>query len=317
MELTNNNPERNSQTVLGQCSLELRLALRVVLYTLTALASVICGYAQNNSARAASNPFSGNNEAAAEGRDIFNRVCTECHGHDGAGGDRAPALAANARRYLRTTDRELFDAIEDGIANTLMPPSGLSATDAWKVTAFIRGLRASAFDMPEKGDVARGEQVFWGKGGCGECHMIHGKGGLTGPDLSSLANRRKIGSIRDALTKAQHRVATDGGHHDSSLEASSRYQQVRIVTRDGKTVSGVVSNEDSFSLQVLGSDNAIHSFNRDDLRTVEYQSKSVMPTDYDRRLTPDEFQDLLAFLSRQGSKTPPARPAQRGNQPPE
>src|SRR5215469_1245956 len=86
--------------------------LRVVLSTLAAAVCVICCHAQNNPARLASNPFSGSNEAAAEGRDIFNRICTECHGHDGAGGDRAPALAANARRYLRTTDNELFDAIE-------------------------------------------------------------------------------------------------------------------------------------------------------------------------------------------------------------
>jgi hypothetical protein len=29
-----------------------------------------------------------------------------------------------------------------------------------------------------------------------------------------------------------------------------------------------------------------------------------MPTDYDKRLAPDEFRDLLAFLTRQGRRAP-------------
>ena len=305
----------DSSLSLEKLSRRSSLARRVLVISVMALASVLLSYAQGNASKTGAapnpNPYAGNSEAAAEGQDIYNRVCTDCHGHDGAGGERAPALAANARRYLRTTDRELFDAIENGIPNTMMPPSGLSAEQAWKVTTFIRGLRSSAIDMPEKGNVAHGEEVFWGKAGCGECHMIRGKGGITGPDLSLLANRRKIGSIKDALTKAQHKVATDGGHHDSSLETPSKYQQVRVITRDGKTINGVIKNEDSFSLQVLASDNTLHSFDRGELRDVQYQNKSLMPTDYDKRLTADEFQDLLAFLSRQGSKAPPPSAGRR------
>ena len=57
-------------------------------------------------------------------------------------------------------------------------------------------------------------------------------------------------------------------------------------------------NEDSFSLQMLGSDSELHMFARDELRQVVHEPKSLMPTDYDKRLTPEEFQDLLAFLSR-------------------
>jgi hypothetical protein len=40
-----------------------------------------------------------------------------------------------------------------------------------------------------------------------------------------------------------------------------------------------------------------------------------MPTDYDKRLAPDEFKDLVAFLSRQGSKAPAS--TGRGGSPPE
>src|SRR5690349_10074120 len=161
------------------------------------------------------NPFAGNSQAVAEGEEIYNRACTACHGKSGAAGDRGPALGAPARRYARRTDPEIFDAIIKGIPGTQMPPNGLNETDAWKVAAYIHGLRGTAIDTPAKGDVAQGEQIFWGKAQCGGCHMIRGKGGLAGPDLSNLAGIRKISSIVDALTKSNHRVATDGGTHDA------------------------------------------------------------------------------------------------------
>ena len=250
------------------------------------------------------NPFANNFQAITEGQEIYNNTCTACHGKDGAAGDRAMALGAPARRYARPTDPEIFDAIMQGIPGTMMPPNRLSESDAWKVTAYIHGLRGTAVDTPAKGDVAHGEQIFWSKGQCGNCHMIRGKGGLSGPDLSNLAAIRKYTSIVDALTKVQHRVATDGGSHATALLPLSTYQPVRITMRDGKVINGVLRNEDSFSLQVFGSDNHVYLFDRASLKDIFYIPKSLMPTDYDKRLTPAEFQDLLAYLTRQAIPAP-------------
>jgi putative heme-binding domain-containing protein len=257
------------------------------------------------------NPFAGNEQAIEEGRDLYNRTCTACHGFDGTAGDRGPALGAPGRRYLRNSDYELFDAISKGIPGTQMPAMGLAENDAWKVAGYVHGLRGTAIDTPARGDVAHGEQVFWGKGQCGNCHMMHGKGGLTGPDLSNVANQLKLFSIRDSLTKPDYRPATDGGRHQTVLVPLASYKQVRVITRDGRTIQGVVRNEDSFSIQILGTDNALHSLAREDLREIVYEPKSLMPADFDKKLTPDELQDLLAFLSRQGKVETPA-PAGRG-----
>ena len=78
--------------------------------------------------------------AVAEGRRIYNRSCTLCHGLDGAIGDRGPALAG-ARRYLRSSNQDLFASIRIGIPGTEMPPSGLPEADIWKVVAYIRPAR--------------------------------------------------------------------------------------------------------------------------------------------------------------------------------
>ena len=128
--------------------------------------------------------------------------------------------------------------------------------------------------------------------------MIKGKGGLMGPELTNLAGTRKISSIVDALTKPLHRVPGDGGTHDSVLVPLSTYQPVRVTLADGKTISGVLKNEDSFSLQLFAADNQLHLLDRAKVKDVYYEPKSLMPTDYDKRLTPAEFQDLLAFLTR-------------------
>jgi mono/diheme cytochrome c family protein len=45
------------------------------------------------------------------------------------------------------------------------------------VAAYIRSLRATASDAFVPGDVAHSEEIFRGKGRCGECHMIRGRNG--------------------------------------------------------------------------------------------------------------------------------------------
>jgi len=258
-------------------------------------------------------PAIGNREAIAEGEKLYNETCTACHGKDGKGGELGPPVASQNRRYLRRSDDEVFDALKNGIQGTQMPPfSGQFNDDQlWRITAYIHGLRGTAVDTPASGNIAGGEAIFWGKGNCGGCHMVKSKGGLIGPDLSNLGGIRKVQDIVDALTKEKHSIAADGGTHDSTLLPMKSYQPVRVTTKDGKVITGILKNEDSFSLQVLGKDDLnIYRFKRQDVQ-VYYDPNSVMPHDWDKRLTPAEFQDLMAFLTRLFVPPPPA-PAGRG-----
>lgn len=238
---------------------------------------------------AKTNPLRGNRQAIEEGHEIYNRTCTACHGVNGAAGERAPALAGK-RDYQHSTDESIFDAIRDGIPGTAMPSFSLAATEIWKVVAYIRDLRASASDTFVPGDAARGEEIFWGKGNCGSCHMIDGRGGILGPDLSSIGEERTLRRIREALTQPPAQIP-DG------------YQPVDVVTTDGRHLSGIVKNENNFSLQLLDSHGQLQLFTRDELREVQYRRSSLMPANYDKTLSPAEFQDLLAFLSRQARET--------------
>jgi putative heme-binding domain-containing protein len=258
------------------------------------------------------NPFAGNQDAVDEGRSLYNSTCTGCHGANGAAGEIGPGLAIPGRSYARTSDSQIFDAIKNGIPATVMPAHANKLNDdqIWKITAYVKGLRGTAIDAPSPGDMAAGEAVFWGKGGCGSCHMVKGRGSIIGPDLSNLASLRKTNSIIDALTKEQHRVYGPGGAQPHALVPLPISPVVRITTADGKTVRGLLRNEDSFSLQVMGLDEKLHLFDRAKVKVV-YEAKGLMPTDYDKKLSKAEFDNLLAYLTRLGTPPQPLAAAVR------
>jgi len=227
-------------------------------------------------------------DAARAGREIYNRFCTMCHGLDGANGDRAPALGAQ-RRYLRSTAGDLFDAIKNGIRGTNMPGSPMPDADINKIIAFIYSLRATAADVEVPGDVARGESVFHGKGQCASCHMIRGRGGILGPDLTNIAAERKLEDLKLALTVAQP-VPPRG------------YAPVEVLLKSGARIEGVAKNENNYSLQVLGRDEKLHLITRGEIAGLKHGTRSLMPVDAAERLSKDEFQDVVAFLARQARR---------------
>jgi putative heme-binding domain-containing protein len=231
------------------------------------------------------NPLGHSEPAIAEGHELYNRTCTTCHGLNGTAGERAPALGGG-RSYVIRSDAGIFDAIKNGIAGSAMPSFKLQEMEIWKIVAYIRSLRATASDAFVPGDVARGESIFWQKGGCGGCHMIRGHGGISGPDLSNVGGERTLTLIRDSLTKRKVRIPRG-------------YQQVEVIMTDGRKLTGIAKNDNNFSLQLLDSQNQLQLLTSDDWVKLTYKPESLMPSNYGEVLAPAELQDLLAFLSRQ------------------
>ena len=232
------------------------------------------------------NPVGHGPDVVAAGRAAFNRTCTACHGVDGGEGERAPALVGD-RRFFRLSERALYDTIENGIPGTGMVAVGKSMDDAdvWRIVVFIRAMRSSAADTDVAGDVEHGREIFAGKGGCAKCHTIQGKGGTIGPDLSNIGMQMTLNHLRDALT--------------TETAITTGYKPVTVVLVNGQTLKGVAKNEDAFSLQLLDFDDHLHLIDKAMIQKEQQDSKSLMPHDYDKQLSKDEFQDLLAMLAKQ------------------
>ena len=202
------------------------------------------------------------------------------------------------------TDASIFKTVKAGVAGTTMPAwSGkLSDDDIWKVALYINGIRGNAINAPVAGNVTHGQQIFTAQ--CSSCHVVNGAGGFTGPDLSNIASNRKVASIVDALTKDKHKIYAGGSAHIKFISPMTNYLPVRLTLRNGKVIKGSLMNESADALEVLGDDNALHVVDRADMKSQVRESKSRMPTDWDKRLTPVEFTDLLAYVTRLSTRPP-------------
>jgi cytochrome c oxidase cbb3-type subunit III len=266
-----------------------QLAFKVILLRMqrfVAIPMFLAGTALISSAQTAppKNPLGHGPEVVASGRAIFNRTCTACHGADGAEGERAPALVGD-RRFFRLTESAIFDTIKNGIPGTAMPALGLPDDDIWRIVVFIRAMRASASDTDVSGNIERGAAVFAGKGGCLKCHMLQGHGGTIGPDLSNIGAQITLQHLTESLR--QERPIPTG------------YLPVKVVTRSGETIEGIAKNEDGFSIQILDFQDKLHLYDKSELREIVHGTTSLMPHDYDKALTPGEYQDLVAMLAHQ------------------
>ena len=74
------------------------------------------------------------------------------------------------------------------------------------------------------------------------------------------------------------------------------YDTVTVVTRQGQRIVGIAKNEDTFTIQLLDTNQQLHLLNTKDLESVTHERKSLMP-DYSREMLSDtELRDLVAYL---------------------
>ena len=247
-------------------------------------------------AQSQKNPVGGDATAIREGASLFRANCSPCHGLDAHGGGRGPDLTTG--RWLHGgTDQAIFNTISQGVSGTEMPANAFEDGETWSLVAYLRSVSAPA-PSPLAGDSTAGERLFFGKEKCASCHMVKGRGGHLGPDLSRVGAARSLAYLTESVREPNKELSlgyTDpNNHYGIPLE----YDTVVVVTRDGKHLQGVARNEDAFSLQLLGDDDQLHLLSKADLAEVRHERRSLMPAYTFQMLTPAELQDLLAYLSK-------------------
>jgi hypothetical protein len=72
---------------------------------------------------------------------------------------------------------------------------------------------------------------------------------------------------------------------------------VTVVTRDGQQVRGARKSEDPFSVQIMDTRERLQGYLKSDVRSVTRDAKSLMPDFGTERLSDQDLNDLLGFLS--------------------
>jgi cytochrome c oxidase cbb3-type subunit III len=240
------------------------------------------------------NPVAGNAAAIQEGNSLFRANCSPCHGLNAQGGGRGPDLTAG--RWLHgSSDAEIFATISRGVPGTEMPASGFEDSETWAILAYIRSLSPDNHAVVE-GDRAKGEKIFSKSAGCSACHMVRGRGGLLGPDLSRVGEARSVPYMIDAIREPSKELRAGMLDPNNHYGLPLVYDTVTVVTGGGQKVVGVAKNEDTFSIQLLDTQQQLHFFQKKDLKAVTHERKSLMPAYSEQMLKPAELQDLIAYL---------------------
>ena len=251
------------------------------------------------------NPYAGDAKVAKLGEYQFRLNCAFCHGLGARGGGRGPDLT-RAHKHHGDSDAEMFHNIHDGIAGTAMPAAtnggigvGMSDEEIWQVVTYLRSVQLKAPAKPA-GNAEHGKGLFNGALGCSTCHMIQGKGGRLGPDLSTVGASRSTEYLAESLRNPSRRLAQ--GILEAMKEFPQEYESVSVVTADGTKLSGVVLNEDQFTLQMLDTREQLHLFEKNKLRSFERRRESAMPAYDEKTVSDKDLQDLIAYLQSIGAQ---------------
>jgi cytochrome c oxidase cbb3-type subunit 3 len=245
------------------------------------------------------NPFSGDAKAAKAGEFEFRINCAFCHGLGARGGGRGPDLTRAHKRH-GDSDADMFQNISQGIPGTVMPANGtngqgvgMTDDEIWQIIAYLRSVQVRSPAKPV-GSAAHGKELFYGDANCSSCHMVSGKGGRVGPDLTAVGSARTVESLVESVRSPSQRLAW--GLTESTKEFAQEYETVTVVTPQGQEVKGVTLNEDQFSLQMMDTAERIHLFEKDKLRSIQKSRKSIMPS-YDPTILSDhDLDDIVAYL---------------------
>jgi putative heme-binding domain-containing protein len=214
------------------------------------------------------------------GAQLYSGHCVVCHGERG---DAMPGANLGSGRFRHAeTDRDLTNIIRNGVPGTAMAPSAYTDSELGALVAFLRNMSNVNLSAVKLGDPARGRALFVGKGNCDSCHRVGAEGPRAAPDLTS------IGATRTAATLERSLL-------DPSVSLLPATRPVRAVLHDGTVVMGRRLNEDTFTVQLIDSNERLVSLDRAAIREYTVGTEAAMPA-YAEVLSADERADLVAYL---------------------
>jgi putative heme-binding domain-containing protein len=182
-------------------------------------------------------------------------------------------------------DADLYHVISNGAAGTEMPgfAARYESDDIWRIVSYLRSIGGSGASRIT-GNASNGEQLFWDKGQCGQCHLVNGRGKRMGPELSQIGRTRSAKYLRESVV-------------NPGMDLTPGYQMITVVTKDGKRIVGAQRSYDDFSAQLMDASENYYSFQKSDVVSMKQEYKSLMPDTYAKLFSEAELNDLVAYMA--------------------
>jgi len=217
-------------------------------------------------------------EAVEAGSAVYTQQCALCHGPQGALVDGINLRIGQFRTVQSDTD--LRQVISEGAGEGRMPAFSLRPEELNGIIAFIRAGFDPEGEAVRIGDPIRGKALFEGEGQCADCHRVRGVGPRTAPDLSNIGTISTPASLQRNLL-------------DPATALLPINRAVRLVTRLEETIVGRRLNEDTYTVQVIDSQERLRSLKKVDLVSYEISDEpSKQPT----TMSSDEVADVIGYL---------------------
>lgn len=214
------------------------------------------------------------------GSRLYGTNCSFCHGPSG---DAIANVDLRSGKFRKaSSDEELGRLIVAGVPGTAMPPHKLQDSEVTGIVAYIRSMRGIQAATLIPGDPRRGKEIFAGKGACATCHRVNGEGSRLAPDLSEIGAIRSASALQNSLLNPT-----------ASMLPINR--SVRAVTKGGQVITGRRLNEDTYSVQLIDSQERLVSVAKADLKEYEVIKTSAMPA-YGAKFGTQELADVVAYL---------------------
>jgi putative heme-binding domain-containing protein len=214
------------------------------------------------------------------GARVFAAQCVVCHG---ATGNLVPGVDLRSGRFNRASnDFELVEIITTGIKGTAMAGFAFTPAELTGLVAYLRAGRDFDAAAVAQGNPVRGQTIFEGSGRCATCHRVNGKGPRIAPDLSNAGATRTAAALERAVV-------------DPSSAIQFENRSVRAVTQDGRTITGRRLNEDTYTVQLIDTEERLVSLTKADLREYSVITKPSMPA-YKDVLSAQDVSDVVAYL---------------------
>jgi len=160
-------------------------------------------------------------------------------------------------------------------------------------TALLASYREAAM---KSGQPDRGKIVFESQeAACKKCHVLAGDEQRAGPDLLVIGDKySREQLIREVL--------------EPSVRIHPDYATVVVLANDGQSHTGVLRRRTDKAIELLNAESKLITIPIAQVDEERRSSTSLMPTDLIKVLKPEQFADLIAYLTTLKQKTGNAFP---------